>query len=197
MFRFEERAQEGVDKNTPITSTAASSICSCCSMPMSLAPPFMRGSRSAEWISPPNCRSEIQYGPKEMGVSVRMVADASGRHTLLKPIEVKIKDTASISTQSIHGLGASIAGRRKVEYGTRFHPHSLSANLEQLDLEIPITDEITSLGVVTQKANFASSKQEREDFFWKSVESRPASPKPFESPSVFGSSRRRVITVTR
>jgi FADH2 O2-dependent halogenase len=39
--------------------------------------------------------------------------------------------------------------------------------------QIPITDEITSIGVVTQKKNFAGSKQDREQFFWKSVDSRP------------------------
>jgi len=39
--------------------------------------------------------------------------------------------------------------------------------------QIPITDTITSIGVVTQKKNFAKSKQEREQFFWDAVASRP------------------------
>jgi FADH2 O2-dependent halogenase len=39
--------------------------------------------------------------------------------------------------------------------------------------QIPITDDITSIGVVTQKANFAKRKSEHDQFFWDSVGSRP------------------------
>jgi FADH2 O2-dependent halogenase len=39
--------------------------------------------------------------------------------------------------------------------------------------QIPITDSITSIGVVTQKQNFAKSKQDRENFFWECVGTRP------------------------
>jgi FADH2 O2-dependent halogenase len=39
--------------------------------------------------------------------------------------------------------------------------------------QIPITDDITSVGVVTQKKNFAGSKQDRENFFWASLDTRP------------------------
>jgi FADH2 O2-dependent halogenase len=39
--------------------------------------------------------------------------------------------------------------------------------------QIPITETITSIGVVTQKQNFASARAEREQFFWKCLESRP------------------------
>src|SRR5260221_2990682 len=39
--------------------------------------------------------------------------------------------------------------------------------------QIPITDTVTSIGVVTQKKNFAKSKEDREKYFWNSVASRP------------------------
>jgi FADH2 O2-dependent halogenase len=39
--------------------------------------------------------------------------------------------------------------------------------------QIPITSEITSIGVVTQKKHFAGSKKDREKFFWECVASRP------------------------
>jgi FADH2 O2-dependent halogenase len=39
--------------------------------------------------------------------------------------------------------------------------------------QIPITDDITSIGIVTQKKNFAGSRQDREQFFWNAVSSRP------------------------
>jgi FADH2 O2-dependent halogenase len=39
--------------------------------------------------------------------------------------------------------------------------------------QIPISEETTSVGVVTQKKNFASSKDTREKFFWDTLGSRP------------------------
>ena len=39
--------------------------------------------------------------------------------------------------------------------------------------QIPITDRLTSVGVVTQKKNFATSRESREKFFWECVGSRP------------------------
>ena len=39
--------------------------------------------------------------------------------------------------------------------------------------QIPITETITSIGVVTQKKNFAQSKESPEAFFWKCLASRP------------------------
>src|SRR5260370_595802 len=39
--------------------------------------------------------------------------------------------------------------------------------------QIPISDDVTSIGVVTQKKNFAKSREDREKFFWSSVGTRP------------------------
>ena len=39
--------------------------------------------------------------------------------------------------------------------------------------QIPITDKITSIGVVTQKKRFTASAGDREEFFWDFVASRP------------------------
>jgi flavin-dependent dehydrogenase len=39
--------------------------------------------------------------------------------------------------------------------------------------QIPITETITSIGVVTQKKNFAKSRTAREEFFWDCVGHRP------------------------
>ena len=39
--------------------------------------------------------------------------------------------------------------------------------------QIPITDTITSVGVVTQKKHFTAARQDWEGFFWQSMESRP------------------------
>jgi FADH2 O2-dependent halogenase len=39
--------------------------------------------------------------------------------------------------------------------------------------QIPISADVTSIGIVTQKKNFAKSKEDREKFFWSSVGTRP------------------------
>ena len=39
--------------------------------------------------------------------------------------------------------------------------------------QIPITDTVTSVGVVTQKKHFTAAKQDWEGFFWTAMESRP------------------------
>jgi len=39
--------------------------------------------------------------------------------------------------------------------------------------QIPISDSITSVGVVTQKKNFARSRRSRSDFFWECLGTRP------------------------
>jgi len=39
--------------------------------------------------------------------------------------------------------------------------------------QIPITDTVTSIGVVTQKKNFANQRESRERFFWDCVSTRP------------------------
>jgi flavin-dependent dehydrogenase len=39
--------------------------------------------------------------------------------------------------------------------------------------QIPITDAITSIGVVTQKKNFAARRESRERFFWDTIATRP------------------------
>src|SRR5262249_50107394 len=39
--------------------------------------------------------------------------------------------------------------------------------------QIPIDEHVTSIGVVTQKKNFAKTRASREQFFWECVGSRP------------------------
>jgi FADH2 O2-dependent halogenase len=118
---------------------------------------------------------KFNMGRKEMGVSVRMVADASGRHTVLgNQLKLKIKDPV-FDQYAIHSwfgnFDRGAVARSEAESGY-IHIHFLPISNSWI-WQIPITDEITSVGVVTQKANFAGSKQEREDFFWESVGTRP------------------------
>jgi flavin-dependent dehydrogenase len=117
----------------------------------------------------------FMMGRREMAVSVRMVVDASGRQTLLgNQLKLKVKDPV-FDQFAIHtwfnGYDrkalAKSDGHRDYIY-IHFLPISNSWMWQ-----IPITEEITSIGVVTQKKHFAGSKQDREKFFWDAIATRP------------------------
>lgn len=108
-------------------------------------------------------------------VPVRMVVDASGRRTMLgTQLKVKVNDPV-FNQYAIH------------TWFDNFDRTALAPDPEQVDYifihflpltdtwvwQIPITDTITSVGVVTQKKRFQASKDDREKFFWDTVASRP------------------------
>ena len=176
MFRFEERAQVGVDKNYTYHVDRGKFDLLLLQHANELGATIYEGVK----VSGVDFSSELpvvkfNMGRKEMGVSVRMVADASGRNTLLgNQLKLKIQDPV-FDQYAIHSWfggfdrGAAAKSNAELDY---IHIHFLPISNSWI-WQIPITDEITSLGVVTQKANFSKSKQEREEFFWQSVDSRP------------------------
>ena len=108
-------------------------------------------------------------------VPVRMVVDASGRRTMLgNQLKVKVNDPV-FNQYAIH------------TWFDNFDRTALAPNPEQTEFifihflpltdtwvwQIPITDTITSVGVVTQKKRFQAAKEDREQFFWDTVGSRP------------------------
>src|SRR5271155_3751142 len=118
----------------------------------------------------------FNIGPKEMSVSCKMVVDCSGRQTFLgNQLKLKIKDTV-FDQYAIHtwfdNYDRKIFSRRDTHRDYIFI-HFLPISNSWI-WQIPITDTITSIGVVTQKKNFAKAKEEREKFFWNCVRSRPA-----------------------
>jgi FADH2 O2-dependent halogenase len=114
-------------------------------------------------------------GKKETTVSARIVVDASGRKTFLgNRLRVKVNDPV-FDQYAIHtwfdgydrlstGLGT--------EKGDFIYVHFLPLTNSWV-WQIPITDTITSIGVVTQKKNFKAWKGARDEFFWQCVSSRP------------------------
>jgi FADH2 O2-dependent halogenase len=108
---------------------------------------------------------------------VKIVADASGRKTFLgNRLKMKVKDTV-FDQYAIHtwfeGLDRvatmNKGGKHKADY---IYVHFLPITNSWV-WQIPITDTITSVGVVTQKKHFAKDKHSREEFFWDAVKSRP------------------------
>lgn len=120
---------------------------------------------------------EVKFtmGRRKMSTSVRMVVDASGRQTLLgNQLKLKVRDPV-FDQYAIHswfeGYDRSVIGghgRMKDYIFIHFMPMS-----NTWLWQIPIGESVTSIGVVTQKQNFARSKVEREKFFWDTIASRP------------------------
>ncbi|MER6632159.1 tryptophan 7-halogenase [Streptomyces sp. NPDC000987] len=119
---------------------------------------------------------EAKVGNQAIGVPVRMVVDASGRRTMMGA-QLKCKEPDPVFNQyAVH------------TWFDDFDRKALAVNKDQADYifihflpledtwvwQIPITDTITSIGVVTQKARFKAAKNDLETFFWDTVGSRPA-----------------------
>jgi flavin-dependent dehydrogenase len=118
---------------------------------------------------------DVGMGPTRTSVRARMVVDASGRSTLLgRQLKVKVPDP-EFKQYAVHswfeGLDrtALTDSDHQADY---IFIHFLPLE-DTWVWQIPITDTITSIGVVTQKSRFKEAKDDLEQFFWKSVASRP------------------------
>jgi 1H-pyrrole-2-carbonyl-[peptidyl-carrier protein] chlorinase len=174
--RFEERQQPGVDKNYTYHVDRGKFDLLLLQHANKLGAAVYEGVKvSAVDFSPEHPMVRFSMGRKEMGVSVRMVADASGRQTFLgNQLKLKVKDPV-FDQYAIHTWFGDYD--RKALAKSDVHRDYIYIHFLPLSntwmWQIPITEEITSIGVVTQKKNFAGAKQDRERFFWNSVASRP------------------------
>lgn len=142
-------------------------------------------------------RVHFRVGRTAASLTAHIVVDASGRHTLLgNQLRLKLRDPV-FDQYAIHTwfggydrrgwnggapsqvlgadqtLGAAAAPRGLLTAEDNFiYVHFLPIANTWI-WQIPIDDEITSLGVVTQKKNFAKSRQARQEFFWECVRTRP------------------------
>jgi 1H-pyrrole-2-carbonyl-[peptidyl-carrier protein] chlorinase len=123
----------------------------------------------------PLVRFTMGRNRREIGVSAKLVVDASGRNTFLgNQLRLKVQDPV-FDQYAIHtwfeGYDRRVFSRQD-DHRDYIVIHFLPISNTWI-WQIPITDSVTSLGVVTQKKNFAKSKSDREKFFWESVASRP------------------------
>jgi FADH2 O2-dependent halogenase len=175
-IRFEERQQEGVNRNYTFHVDRGKFDLLLLQHANKLGATVYEGVRvSGVNFGPEHPVVKFSMGGKEMGVSVRMVVDASGRQTLLgNQLKLKIKDPM-FDQFAIHSWFEGFerhAFAKSSEQGDYIYIHFLPISNSWV-WQIPITDDITSIGVVTQKKNFAGSKQDRQQFFWDSLASRP------------------------
>jgi len=113
-------------------------------------------------------------GRRDVTTTARMVVDASGRRTVVgNQLRWRIKDPV-FDQYAIHTWFEGY-DRRAMAYKENLenyiYVHFLPITNSWI-WQIPITDTVTSIGVVTQKKNFAKSKDSREQFFWDAVSSR-------------------------
>jgi 1H-pyrrole-2-carbonyl-[peptidyl-carrier protein] chlorinase len=120
-------------------------------------------------------RVTFTMGRREVGLRVRMIVDASGRSTFLgRQFQLKVPDPV-FNQYAIHtwfdGLDRSALapGREQADF---IFIHFLPVT-DTWVWQIPITDTVTSVGVVTQKKHFAAAQQNWEGFFWDCVGTRP------------------------
>jgi FADH2 O2-dependent halogenase len=176
--RFEERDQPGVDQNYTYHVDRGKFDNLLLHHANGLGAEVFEGVAVRDVSFDNGALPEIKFsvGSREVACKVRIVADASGRRTFLgSRLKIKLKDPV-FDQYAIHTwfdrydrTAAMNKGSAKGDY---IYVHFLPITNSWV-WQIPITDTITSIGVVTQKKHFAKSKEGREKFFWDSVASRP------------------------
>jgi len=175
-IRFEERAQPGIDKNYTYHVDRGKFDLMLLQHANKLGSNVYDGVKVSKVdFDPEHPEVHFTMGPKEMSVSCRMVVDASGRNTFLgNQLKLKVADPV-FDQYAIHswfdGYDRTVFAKRDTNLDY-IYIHFLPISNTWI-WQIPITDSVTSLGVVTQKKNFAKSKEDREKFFWNAVGSRP------------------------
>lgn len=119
---------------------------------------------------------KYKIGRREMRTTCHIVVDASGRRTLVgNQLKWRIQDPV-FDQYAIHawfdGYDRRTMAKNKDTMGDFIFIHFLPITNTWV-WQIPITDTVTSIGVVTQRRNFAKSKESRETFFWDCIASRP------------------------
>ncbi len=128
-----------------------------------------------DFSDPDSAQIRFKLGKRESSVRVRMAIDASGRNTLVgNQMGWKVADPV-FDQYALHtwfeDYDRTVVAKdsTKLDY---IYVHFLPITNSWV-WQIPITDNVTSLGVVTQKKHFKGSKASRETFFWDALKSRP------------------------
>jgi flavin-dependent dehydrogenase len=120
-------------------------------------------------------RLDCRVGPRQLELTARMVVDASGRQTMLgRQLKLKMADPV-FDQYAVHTWFDGL-DRTALAGGLQQADHIFVHFLPIKDTwvwQIPITETITSIGVVTQKKRFRANGGDREGFFWDFVSSRP------------------------
>lgn len=175
--RFDERAQPGVDQNYTWHVDRGRFDTMLLQHAHSLGATVYEGVtvRRVDFSDPAMPALEYAIGRRQVRTTVRMVVDASGRRTLLgNQLKLRVRDP-HFDQYALHTWFSGYDRRafaRTDERAEFIFVHFLPIT-DSWIWQIPITDEVTSIGVVTQRKHFARARQERVEFFWSCLESRP------------------------
>ncbi|HJT58393.1 MAG TPA: tryptophan 7-halogenase [Ktedonobacteraceae bacterium] len=176
--RFEERQQPGIDRNYTFHVDRGKFDLLLLQNAHRLGATVYEGVRvqDVDFSEPAMPRINFSVARKVTSTRVRMVVDASGRRTLLgNQLKLRVHDPV-FDQYALHtwfeGFDRGILARDKSQADFIF-VHFLPLTNTWV-WQIPISETVTSIGVVTQKKNFARSREEREEFFWHCLETRPA-----------------------
>ncbi|MBW4628914.1 MAG: FAD-dependent oxidoreductase [Brasilonema octagenarum HA4186-MV1] len=175
--RFEEREQHGVDRNYTYHVDRGKFDLLLLQHAQELGATVCEEVRVKEvdFSEPSQPQIHFSTNKQEMSTSVRVVVDASGRQTLLgNQLKLRIPDPV-FNQCAIHtwfeGYDRSTLSKNERQQDYIF-VHFLPITNSWV-WQIPISETITSIGVVTQRKNFVKSQASREKYFWDCVESRP------------------------
>lgn len=179
-IRFEERQQPGVDRNFTWHVDRSRFDVLLLQHAQKQGAAVYEGTRVQDVDFSDAAMPKIRFsvGDQKIALRVRAIIDASGRQTLLgNQLKLKVNDPVfdqyALHTWFSHYDRSRFANTKNGRsHGDYIFIHFLPVTNTWV-WQIPITETITSIGVVTQKRNFAKSKESREDFFWNALASRP------------------------
>ncbi len=176
-IRFEEREQPGVERNYTFHVDRGKFDLLLLQHAQQCGASIYEGVRvhHVDFAEPKTPAIHFTVAKQEVSTRVRLVVDASGRRTLLgNQLKLRIQDTV-FDQYALHswfeGFDRNLLTREASQRDFIFI-HFLPLTNTWL-WQIPISETITSIGVVTQKKYFAKSREQREQFFWHCIESRP------------------------
>lgn len=175
-IRFGEREQPGVERNYTFHVDRGKFDLLLLQHAHQLGATVYEGLRirAVDFSEPDHPRMLFSLGKKNTSITVRLVIDASGRRTLLgNQLKLRIQDPV-FNQYALHtwfeGYDRSRLAKDPSQCDFIF-VHFLPMTNSWV-WQIPITETITSIGVVTQKKHFATSRQQRQNFFWDCLHSR-------------------------
>jgi flavin-dependent dehydrogenase len=176
-IRFAERQQAGVEQHYTWHVDRGKFDLMLLQHANKLGATVYEGTRvkGVDFSDPSLPKIRFDIGKQDIGVKVKVVLDASGRQTLLGN-QLKLKRPDSVFDQYALHTWFDGYDRRSLARTHEFEGYIFIHFLPITNTwiwQIPITDTVTSIGVVTQKKNFEKSKESREKFFWDCVSSRP------------------------
>ncbi len=176
-IRFDERAQPGVDKLYTYHVDRGKFDNLLLHHAHKLGAAVYEGVavKTVDFSDPRFARVSFAMGRRETSTTCSIVVDASGRKTLVgNQLKWRLRDDV-FDQYAIHAwfgdFDRTVTAKNKSK-GDYIYIHFLPISNSWI-WQIPITDTVTSIGVVTQKKNFPKDSGARKDFFWKCLESRP------------------------